>query len=183
MIRSLKSRRRFVGAAAAALLAVVATSAAPAPAARADVLPVRKSALVVIPSRLEVKAPPARVWAALTSVKGFCALTGFTPDAASKGHAFARLGDHARAGIWSDRGTLVVTGWVPMKELRVAWEPENASYVCEKRILLAKTAAGTSLDILDRYSDDQPKVDETAKKSAEETGRALEAFRVLVERK
>ncbi len=183
MFRTLKSRRRFVGAAATALLAALAVAAAPAPAARAEVLPVKKSALVAIPSRLDVKAPPARVWAALTSVKGFCALTGFTPDAASKGRAFARLGDHAKAGIWSDRGTLVVTGWAPMKKLRVAWEPENASYICEKRILIAKTAAGTSLEILDRYSDDQPTVDETARKSAEETGRALEAFRVLVEKK
>lgn len=183
MLQTLNSRSRLVGAVAAALLvALTAVGAAP-PAARAGVLPVKKTALVAIPSRLEVKAPPARVWAALCSVKGFCALAGFTPDAASKGRAFARVGDHARAGVWSDRGSLVVTGWVPMKELRVAWEPENASYICATRILLTRTAAGTSLDILDRYSDDQPTVDETARKSAEETGRALETFRALVEGK
>ena len=183
MIQSVEIRRKFVGAAAAALLAAVTAAAASAPAARAEVLPVKKSALVAIPSRLEVKAPPARVWAAVCTMKGFCALAGFTPDAASKGRVFARLGDHAGAGIWSDRGSLVVTGWVPMKELRVAWEPENASYVCAKRIVLTKTAAGTSLDMLDRYSDDQPTVDETAKKAADETGRALGAFRALVEKK
>jgi uncharacterized protein YndB with AHSA1/START domain len=152
-----------------------------APLARAEVLPVKKATLVFIPSKMELKAPPEKVWAALCTVKGFCTLTGFAPDSTARTRAFSRLGDAARATIWTDRGQLVVTGVVPMKELRVAWEPENAGYLCSKRILLTKIPTGTKLEVWDRYTDDQPNVDETAKTVAAETAKAEIAFRRLVE--
>ena len=178
MLHSRVPRNAVAGA--FAVLALLATAG---PSVRAEVLPMKKASMVLIPSKLEVKAPLARVWTAVCSMRGFCMLTGFTPDPASKGHAFARLGDHARAGIWNDKGTLVVTGFTPSKELRVTWEPENASYLCAKRIVLSRTATGTSLEIWDRYTDDQPTVDDTAKKVSEETAKALEAFRGMVEGK
>lgn len=153
------------------------------PPVHADVLPTKKAALVFIPSQLELAASPQRVWAAVCSVKGFSTLTGFVPEPADAGRTFSRLGDSARASIWSDKGRLVVTAFIPLKEIRVTWEPENASYLCAKRILLAKTAAGTKLTVWDRYSDDQPTVAETAKTVAAETAKAEEAFRRLVEAK
>lgn len=176
-------RSRNPGRGLAVALAALALLVTAGPSVRAEVLPVKKSAMVLIPSKLDVKAPVARVWGAVCSVRGFCLLTGFTPDPASKGRLFARLGDHVRAGIWSDKGTLVVTGFVPSRELRVTWEPENAGYLCAKRIVISKTAAGASLEIWDRYTDDQPTVDDTAKKVSGETAKALAAFRELVEAK
>jgi hypothetical protein len=144
-------------------------------------MPTKKTALVLIPSRMELKAPAAKVWSTVCSLKGFSALTGFQPDPAAAARAFARMGDHFPASIWSDRGHLVVTAIIPGKELRVAWEPENAGYLCSKRILVTKTASGTTLEMWDRYTDDQPNVDETAKKVAAETAKAELAFRALLE--
>ena len=165
-------------------VAVALTLGLLAPAlARAEVLPTKKAALVFIPSKMELKAPTEKVWATLCSMKGFSALTGFAPDSISRMKVFIRFGDFARASIWSDKGHLVVTGFVPFKELRVTWEPDNASYLCSKRFLLSKTATGTTLEMWDRYTDDQPTVDETAKKVAEETAKGELAFRALVEAK
>ena len=151
--------------------------------APAEVLPTKKAAMVFIPSKMELKAPPEKVWTTLCSMKGFSMLTGFKSDSLSRRVTFFRVGDLERASIWSDKGRLVVTDFVPQKELRVTWEPDNASYLCSKRFLLSKTETGTTLEMWDRYTDDQPTVDETAKKVAAETAKAEEAFRALVEAK
>lgn len=163
-----------LGCASAAV--AVAWSAPP------SVQPVKKGALITIAAHLDLKAAPAKVWAAAASAEGFYTLTGFKPDAADKARTFAELGDSIGASIWTDTGRLVVTGLVAGKELRVAWEPANASYLCSKRIVLAAAGTGTSFDYWDRYTDDQPNADETAKKVRDESAKALEAFRLLVEK-
>jgi hypothetical protein len=140
----------------------------------------RKTSLITIPQTIEVKASPAAVWTALTSWEGFGALTGFAPTGPEK--KFSKVGDSATAKVWDDKGTLVVTGLVPQKELRVTWEPENASYLCAKRIVLKPSAAGTTLEYWDRYTDDQPNADETARKVVAETAQHVAAFRKLVEK-
>jgi hypothetical protein len=146
------------------------------------VAPVKKGALVTITAHLELKAPPARVWATAASAKGFSALTGFEPDAADRARTFSKIGASIGASAWTDKGRLFVTGLVPGKELRITWEPENASYLCAKRIVLAPSPGGTSLEYWDRYTDDQPSVDETAKQVRGETLKHLEDFRALVEK-
>lgn len=166
-----------------ALLAATLTPLLVASAIHAEVLPVRKTALVTIPSRMELEAPPARVWAVVCSDRGFGALTGFTAAPAAAKHVFSRLGDSIGASISSDKGRLTVTGFTPLRELRVTWEPENASYLCSTRIVLTKSAAGTTLEMWDRYSDDQPNVDETAKKVADATAQGEAGFRALVGKK
>jgi len=152
-------------------------------AIHAEVMPVRRAALVFIPSRMEIQAPPARVWSVVCSTRGFEALTGFATGPGAAKRVLSRLGDSMPASIWSDKGRLVVTGFAPQKELRVAWEPENASYLCSTRIVLTRSAGGTTLEMWDRYSDDQPNVDETAKKVSDATARGEAAFRALVGRK
>ena len=140
----------------------------------------KKTSLITIPETIEVKAPPASVWTVLTSWEGFGALTGFQPTGSEK--KFSKVGDSVAARVWDDRGTLVVTGLVPQKEIRVTWEPENASYLCAKRIVVKPSAGGTTLEYWDRYTDDQPNADETARKVASATAQHVAAFRKLVEK-
>jgi hypothetical protein len=175
----MKARR---GLRALACLGFASAAVAVAWSAPPSVEPVKKGALITIAAHLDLKAAPAKVWAAAASAEGFCTLTGFKPDAPDKARSFAKLGDSIGASIWSDTGRLVVTAVVPGKELRVTWEPANASYLCAKRIVIAAAATGTSFDYWDRYTDDQPNADETAKRVRDESAKALEAFRISVEK-
>lgn len=140
----------------------------------------QKGALITIPQTIELKAAPADVWKVVTTGEGFGALTGFKPTGGPK--SFSKVGDSVTAQVWDDTGTLVVTVLVPQKELRVAWEPDNASYLCAKRILVKPSAAGTTLEYWDRYTDDQPNADQTAKKVVADTAQHVAAFRKMVER-
>jgi hypothetical protein len=142
----------------------------------------KKTALITIPVKFEVKANPTKVWATLTSLEGFGTLTGFQPQAGQKLSAFSKVGDHVLAQVWEDKGRLLVTEFVPERELRVAWEPEKAHYLCQKRAVLSPSGAGTSVEYWDRYTDDQPNPDDTAKQVVADTEKHIEAFKKLVER-
>ena len=142
----------------------------------------KKTALITIPVTFEVKAAPTKVWAALTSLEGFGTLTGFQPQAGQKLSAFSKVGDHVLAQVWDDKGRLIVTEFVPMRELRVAWEPEKGHYLCQKRAVLSPSGEGTSVEYWDRYTDDQPNADDTARQVVADTEKHIEAFRKFVER-
>jgi uncharacterized protein YndB with AHSA1/START domain len=151
-----------------------------AAAAFATPIAAKKTALITIPGSIVVNAPPAKVWAAVTSLDGFGALTGFQATGGAK--SFATIGDAVPAKVWTDAGRLVVTELVPEKELRVAWEPGNASYLCSKRVVLSPFPGGTRVEYTDRYTDDQPNADETARQVAQETEKHLAAFKALAEK-
>jgi hypothetical protein len=143
-------------------------------------LNVKKTALVTIPATFEVKAPAVKVWTVVTSWEGFGVLTGFKPTGPEK--SFSKVGDSVAAQVWEDKGRLVVTELVPGKELRVAWEPANASYLCAKRVVLTAAGGGTKVEYWDRYTDDQPNADETAKQVAADTEKAIVAFQGAAEK-
>ncbi|MEO6463430.1 MAG: hypothetical protein ABIP29_10180 [Candidatus Eisenbacteria bacterium] len=83
------------------------------------------------------------------------------------------------AKVWSDTGRLVVTHIAPGRELRVAWEPANASYICAKCIVLRPKGKGSEIEYLDRYSDDQLDADATAAKVSAATKSRIAAFTAL----
>jgi len=139
--------------------------------------PAKKTSLVTIPAQMEIGATPERVWSLATSFKGFGALTGF--KIADGEGSFTRLGQVVEARVWEDEGLLVVTGFDLGKELRVTWEPKNGNYLCAKRIVLSASGDGTLLEYWDRYTDDQPNADETAKQVREETVKAVAVFESL----
>lgn len=159
-----------------ALLALFPSSVAPV---HAEVQPPKKGVLIEIPARFTVPAAPSRVWRVLTTTEGFATLTGFEIASADRARSFARTGDHVSARAWTDAGRLVVTHYAPNRELRVAWEPQNATYLCAKRIVLHTSGAATDVEYLDRYTDDQPRPDATAARVAAETKEHIAAFVAL----
>ncbi len=170
------------GARAIALVACAAILVGVA-AARGDVKAVKKGAAVTIESHLDLKAAPAKVWATLTSMEGLCALTGYNVAGPLKQRSIAKLGETMPAQARAETGRFFVTGFLPEKELRVTWEPASGAYLCGQRITLSATpSGGTALDYSERYTDDQPNVDETAAKAREHAAKGIEAFRALVEK-
>lgn len=168
---------------ALALPALLLLAAAiPAARAGAEMPTTKRSACVRVDGHADLKAAPAQVWSALVSPKGLAALTGVQLPDGAKG--LAKLGDSTTATVWSDKGNLVCTQSVEGKELRISFEPENASYVCADRITLEPAqGGGTRLAITDRYSDEQMEtVDKTAKEVAAEMSRHLAAFQAIAEK-
>jgi hypothetical protein len=152
-----------------------------AAASQADSPTYKKSALIRVDAHVELKAPIAQAWAALVSPRGLAALTGNKADG-MKG--LAKLGDSTAGMCATDKGDFVCTHAVEGKELRISFEPENASYLCENRITLESISSGsTRLVITDRYSDDQADtVDKTAKEVVAEMTRHLAAFQAIAEK-
>jgi hypothetical protein len=142
----------------------------------------KKTALITIPVTFEIQATPTKVWAVLTSLEGFGTLTGFQPQPGQKLSAFSKVGDHLLAQVWDDKGRLIVTEFVPVRELRVAWDPEKGHYLCQKRAVLSPSGAGTAVEYWDRYTDDQANADETAKQVVADTEKHIEAFKKLAEK-
>jgi hypothetical protein len=141
----------------------------------------KRSSLVRLEAKIDLKAPAAKVWDAITSSRGFAAATGF--KIADTDKHLAKLGDAVPASVWSDKGNLVCTFGAEGKELRVTFEPDNGSYLCQKRITLETQSGGTRLTILDRYTDDQTEtVDKTAKEVLAEMPKQLAAFQAMVEK-
>lgn len=141
----------------------------------------KRSSLVRLEAKIDLKAPAAKVWDAITSSKGFAAATGF--KIADTDKRLAKLGDAVPASVWSDKGNLVCTFGAEGKELRVSFEPDNGNYLCQKRITLEAQGGGTRLMVLDRYSDDQTDtVDKTAKDVMAEMPKQLAAFQAMVEK-
>lgn len=146
--------------------------------------PVKKTVLITIPVQIDIGGTsPEQVWSLVTSYRGFGTLTGFKIE--DPQGAFTRLGATVKAQVWEDKGTLIVTGLDPGKELRVTWEPATGNYLCAKRIVVSGYGAesgssGARLEYWDRYTDDQPNADETANQVRDETGKALLAFTALL---
>jgi len=156
-------------------------AAIPAVKSQAGAPTTKRSALVRVDAHIDLKAPIAQVWTALASSRGLTALTGGKIDG-SKG--LAKVGDATTGMCSSDKGDFVCTHAVDGKELRISFEPENASYLCVNRITLESLPGGlTRLSITDRYSDDQADtVDKTAKEVAADMTRHLAAFQAIAEK-
>ena len=162
-------------------LLLLLAAAAPAVVLQKGAAEYKRSCLVRLEAKLELEAAPAKVWDALTRSKGFAAATGF--QIADSDHRLAKTGDALPASVWSDKGNLVCTFAADAKELRVAFEPDNGSYLCQKRITLEPSGAGTRLVLLDRYTDEQTEtVDKTAKEVMAGIPKQLAAFQALVDK-
>jgi hypothetical protein len=137
---------------------------------------VAKATQVELTSEFTVEAPASRVWQELISASGFGALTGFRPEKPDA--PLGKIGESVRASVWEDKGLLIVTGAEAQKELRVSWEPDNGSYLCQKRVRLQSAGNGTRVLYQDRYTDTQPaaSVDQTAQQVAKETETHIREF-------
>ena len=81
---------------------------------------------------------------------------GFVHEKGSK--TFAKVGDWAWVTFndWNDSGALVVTYAKPGKELRMSFDPENGSYLCQDRFELSPAGKGTKVTLTQTYTESGP---------------------------
>ena len=119
----------------------------------------------------EIKAPPARVWTHLTSGKSFVVWCPQWKKDANKAATLAKVGDSVDfMDEYGNGGRSIVTYIVKDKEIRVAHEPANGSYICQAKIMLAPSGAGTKVTLVEQYTDDSKPEDRKATAAKAQAG-------------
>ncbi len=146
---------------------------------------VSKMALMTFTGTMEVKAPPAQVWAALTDgakiqswYPGWKGATG-VKSLAVMGASIAYKDE------WGNPGKSVVLYAMKDKELRLAHVPDDGSYVCQVKFKLEPKGAGTMVTATDQYSDnlDVPLDRDTAATAKASMMKYLAALKATAEKK
>jgi len=159
------------------LLALVGV-AGPASAEHKEVPVVRLMATEV------VAAPADAVWAHLTTGKNVVTWCPYWKSDTNAAVNLTKVGDVLEyADDWGNKGRSVVTHLVKEKELRVAHEPNDGSYMCQARLVLEPADKGTRVRYLEQYTDEsEPKDREaTAGKMEAEMKAALAALKKGIE--
>lgn len=146
---------------------------------------VSKMALMTFTGTMEVKAPPAQVWAALTDgakiqswYPGWKGATG-VKSLTTVGASIAYKDE------WGNPGKSVVLYAAKDKELRLANVPDDGSYVCQVKFKLEAKRTGTMVTVTDQYSDnlDVPLDKDTAAIAKASMMKYLAALKVAAEKK
>lgn len=157
--------------AALVTLAPVA-GAAPAPAPK-------KVPMVSLSVQSRVAAPPGAVWAQITQGKNLVTWCPVWKSAANQKVNLSRVGDALDfTDAYGNGGRSVVTFYSKDRELRVAHEPNDGSYVCRARLTLEAEGGGTRVTFGEMYSDESKPADmaATAAKTRREMTESLEAL-------
>lgn len=166
-----------------AALAAAAMVLALAPLAQAKH---EKVAVVRLHVQTEVAAPPAAVWAHMTTGKN---LVTWCPEWKSAENAevdLTEVGDVLDyTDAWGNGGRSVVTYLEKDKELRVAHEPTKGDYMCQAKLVLTPAGKATTVHYWEQYTDEsEPKdLEATAAKMESEMAATLAALKRDVEQK
>ena len=161
-----------------AVPAAIVTFCGPAPAN------VKQVPVVRIHAQTTVAATPAAVWRELTSGKS---LVTWCPVWKSPGNAkmnLSKVGDVLDyTDEWGHGGRSIVTYLIRDKELRIAHEPNDGSYLCQAKINLSPSGAGTAVHYTEQYTDESAPQDleATAQKMQAEMDRTLAALKKAAE--
>jgi uncharacterized protein YndB with AHSA1/START domain len=177
MIRS--TARRSIAVALLASAALVA----PAYPARAEY---KQVPVVRHVAQTEVAASPAAVWAQLTQGKNLVTWCPIWKGAANAKASLAKVGDVLDfTDEYGHGGRSVVTYLVRDKELRVAHEPNDGSYLCQAKITLTPKGKSTLVEYVEQYTDESSPadLDATAKKMEGEMATSMAALKKSAERR
>jgi hypothetical protein len=170
------SRSTYVRSLPVVLIAL-ASLVAPGSVARAEYKQVPVVRHVV---QTEVAAPPAAVWAKITRGKN---LMTWCPVWKSPGNAkvsLVRVGDVLDfTDEYGHGGRSVVTYLARGKEIRLAHEPNDGSYLCQAKITLTPKGSATVVQYVEQYTDESSPgdLDATAKKMETEMTSTLAALK------
>ncbi|TPW11301.1 MAG: hypothetical protein FD129_1696 [bacterium] len=168
---------------AAVLLAVLIVTAPSTPAALART---SETPLVRIEANSTINAKPDAIWKWLTEGKNLVTWCPVWKNEANQKVNLKRVGDTLDfTDQWGNGGRSIVTFWAEKKELRVAHEPADGSYVCQSRVILTPSGSGTNVKWVEQYSDASVEADKTATATKMETDitASLTALKAAVEKK
>ena len=113
----------------------------------------------------DVAAPPQAVWGWITNGKNLVTWCPVWKSGANAKVRITKIGDVLDfSDEWGNGGRSIVTYVNKNKELRVAHEPDNGSYMCQSKFLIAADASGAHVTWIEQYTEEQPK--EAADKNA-----------------
>ncbi len=133
-----------------------------------------------------VNAPPAAIWTYMTRGKNLVTWCPMWKNAKNTTASLARVGDVLDySDQWGNGGRSVVTYIVRSKEIRVAHEPTNGSYMCQAKLVLKAQGRGTMVHYWEQYTDESAPKDlqATAAKMQSEMDQTLADLKKEVERR
>lgn len=146
----------------------------------------RQVPTVQLSAEAEIAAPPAAVWAFMTSGKNAVTWCPAWKSEKNVAVTIAKVGDVLDySDEWGKNGRSVVTYMVKDKELRVAHEPNDGSYMCQARLVLTPAGSGTKVRYEEQYTDASEAKDlaATAAKVEAEMNQTLADLKKGVEKK
>ena len=147
-------------------VSILAAAALAAPASAAP----SKGVVVRVTAETEIAAPPAAVWTEITAGQSLVTWCPMWKSDANRKIQLDSVGDVLDfTDEYGNGGRSVVTFLSPGAELRVAHEPNDASYMCQARLLLSPTATGTRVTYHEQYTDDSSAEDAAATAAKTET--------------
>jgi hypothetical protein len=135
-------------------------------------------------SEIEVQAKPGTVWSCLTNGRNLVTWCPQWKSSKNKFVSLTKVGDVLDyADEWGNGGRSVVTYIDKGKELRVAHEPTNGSYMCQAKLVLTPSGNGTKVQMWDQYTDESAPADmaATADKMDKEMDETLAALKKACE--
>jgi len=138
--------RRFLLSA----ISVVALCAGPLPAvAQTDEVP-----MVKLKVSVQINATPSAVWTQMTTGKDLVAWCPYWKSDKNSKVMISKVGDTLDfTDDWGNGGQSIITYLAANKEMRIAHEPTDGSYVCQSKLLLEPAGGGTLVTYIEQYTD------------------------------
>jgi uncharacterized protein YndB with AHSA1/START domain len=141
---------------------------------------------VRLSAEAQIAAPPATVWTHLTTGKSLVTWCPVWKSEANSAIQLTKVGDVLEfTDEWGNGGRSIVTFLAKDKELRVAHEPTNGSYMCQAKLVLEPKAGGTLVRYIESYTDESAPADRmaTATKTAAGMAATLNSLKAQAEKK
>jgi hypothetical protein len=170
-------RRTLLSSAACGFL-IWAASAGPARAEIHQVTTVR------IHSRIRIDAGAAPIWRYATMGSHFASWIPEWKQPRNARINLMRVGDWLDSvDEWNNKGRSVVTYLSRDRELRLANDPLDGSFMCQTKLLLEADGAGTTVQFIEQYTDEGNATDAraTAAKVQASMDRSLQSLKAAVE--
>jgi outer membrane protein OmpA-like peptidoglycan-associated protein len=105
----------------------------------------------------DVAAAPDAVWGWITNGKNLVTWCPVWKSGENAKVHITKIGDVLDfSDEWGNGGRSIVTFVNKDKELRVAHEPDNGSYMCQSKFLVAATPTGAHVTWVEQYTEEQP---------------------------
>lgn len=171
--------RRLLVSSAACVFVVCLASAGPVRAEIHQVTTVR------IHAQVRIDAAPAAIWRYATMGSRF---GSWIPEWKQPRNArinLVRVGDWLDSvDEWNNKGRSVVTYISRDRELRLANDPLDGSFMCQTKLLLNPDGGGTAVQFIEQYTDEGSASDAraTAAKVQASMDRSLQSLKAAVEK-
>lgn len=142
--------------------------------------------MVRLTDQVEISAAATDVWMHMMSGSSLIAWCPYWRSEANAKVTIEKVGDVLEFhDEWGNTGRTVITFVEKPKELRMAHEPADGSYVCHATLTLKAMGDKTVVSYVERYTDESSPADAkaTAAKMGEQMKETLQALKRTVEKK